>query len=89
MRTSIPVASIDDQYGTAKQTMSDFKSNKDIFKQHPVTFVLSNSGDISGKKIQKKIYDEKPEEAVYKWYVQQHSNRVVCMVLRFKWQLKG
>jgi len=44
------VACIGDQYGITKQTMSDFKSNKEIFKQHTITFALSNSGDISGKK---------------------------------------
>lgn len=78
------MACISDQHGITKQTMSDFKSNKEIFKQHTITFALSNNGDISGKKTLKKIYDEKPEKAVYKWYVQQHSNRVVCMLLRFK-----
>jgi len=83
------VACIGDQYGITKQTVSDFKSNKEIFKQHTIIFALSNSGDISGKKTLKKIYDEKLGKAVYKWYVQQHSNRAVCMVLRFRQQLKG
>jgi hypothetical protein len=64
------MACIRDQYGIAKQTMSDPKSNKEIFKQHPITFALSDSGDISGKKTPTKIYDEKLGEAVYKWYVQ-------------------
>jgi predicted transcriptional regulator len=52
------------QNGIAKQTVSDFKSNKEIFKQHTIIFALSNGGDISGKKTLKKIYDEKLGKAV-------------------------
>jgi hypothetical protein len=53
------VVCIGDQYGIAYQTMSDFKSNKVIFKQHTLTFALSKSTEISGKKTLKKMYDEK------------------------------
>lgn len=66
------MACISDHHGIAKQTMSDFKSNKEIFQHHTIIFALSNNGNISGKKTLKKIHDEKFEEAVYKWYVQQH-----------------
>jgi hypothetical protein len=36
-----------------------------------------------------KTYNEKLEEAEYKWYVQQALNGVVCTVLRFTQEPKG
>ena len=41
-----------DQYAILKHTVADIKRNKGKFKQHAVNFDISNSGEISKKKIE-------------------------------------
>jgi IS30 family transposase len=64
-------ASIADEYGIAKQTASGIKRNKEKSKQRAMNFDVSSNGEMLEKKSLKKPHDEKLEEAVYKWYVQQ------------------
>jgi hypothetical protein len=56
--------------------VSDIKRNKYKFKQHAGSFDVSKTEEISENNTIKKPHDRKLEEALYQWYVQQHSNGV-------------
>lgn len=80
LESGVSVARICDEYGCAKQTVSDIRKAKEKLKKYAIKFDVGVNKDRSGivrsRKHMKVARNKDLEEAVYKWYVQQRSVKV-------------
>ncbi|CAK8691374.1 unnamed protein product [Clavelina lepadiformis] len=74
------VASVCDQYGVEKQTVSDIKKSKDKLLKYATSYCVdaasSKGGKVSNRKHMKMGKEQSLDAAVMKWYVQQRSSGV-------------
>ncbi|XP_062854201.1 tigger transposable element-derived protein 7-like [Trichomycterus rosablanca] len=88
VESGVSVASVCEEYGVRKQTVSDIRKSKEKLKEYSVKFSVEKNKDKKGvvhtRKHMKAPQSKELEEAVYKWYVQQRSVNVTVRGVEIK-----